>query len=216
MRQEKFAVVSVLDPAIETERMPAKEMAEYVTTREIGKLQAYLKPGALPTIYHVRSVPHTLWEAFVMAADGQSERYRRCFQAGVTKVENIYQDDGPRLDSWQPAKAGDLMPDEMCVRFSPAEREEIGSVIWSHSFLARRIAANFRLPPSSHAALIERTFRRVDASPSLPESSSDEASSPSAEAVSSPPVTGSSNSSSADGFASHTGATAVVIESTAA
>jgi hypothetical protein len=216
MRAEKFAVVSVLDPAIDTERMPAKSMAEYITTRDLKHVDPYLKPGELPTIYHVRAVPHSLWEQYVMAVDNQAERYRRCFMAGVERVQNIYQDDGPRIESWQPGKPGELMPEEMCVRFSPAEREEIGSVVWSHSFLPRRTAANFRLPPSSHAALIERTFRPAAANPSSPASDSEKASSAVAEVPLSPPEIGSSSSSSGDGFASHTGASAVVIESSAA
>lgn len=186
MRDERFKVVSVLDPAIDTERMPTAAMHEYMTTRDVRKLQPYFKPGVKPTEFHVREVPHELWETFVMGGQNEAERYRRAFMCGVERIDELHQNDGSTISSWTPPLDGvGVMKPDAVVRVSPQEREEIGAVVWYHSFLARRIDGCFRVPPSSLELLGERLFLRVVASPSLPALSSDAASSPLASA---PPV----------------------------
>ena len=186
MRQERFSVVSVLDPAIDTERMTASAMREYLESRDMRKLEPFLKPGSKPTRYHVREVPHELWETFVMGGGSESERYRRAFMCGVERIDELYQNDGTTIANWTPSTdALGVMRPEAVVRVSAQEREEIGAVVWYHSFLARRIEGCFRLPPSSRDLLIERPFRHAAASPNSPVLSSAAASS---QAASVPPV----------------------------
>lgn len=158
--------------------MPARLMREYMETRDVRKLQPYLQPTVKPTVFHVREVPHDLWESFVMAAPSEAERYRRAFMCGLESIDELQQNDGTSIPQWQPPRdASGVIRSEAIARVSAQEREEVGAVIWYHSFLPRRIDDCFALPPSSRAVLNERVFLRVDASPSSAASSSDAASS---------------------------------------
>ncbi len=176
---EKFEVVSVLDPAIDTARMPAKEMLAYVNKRDMSTVRPYFKGGALPTIFHMREIPHDLWESYVAGAINDDDAYRRAFLAGLECIENLYQRDGvvlPRYDA--PREPGrDVAANEVCQRVSPSERAEIGRVVYMHSFLHPRIERTFLLPPTVHEQLVERAFLPAVANPSSPASSSDAASS---------------------------------------
>lgn len=211
MRQERIKVVSVLDPAIDRDSMTEDDIAEYASKRDIAKVR--FKPGALPTVYNIREVPHTLWEGYVTAGVNDADRARRCFQCGVEKVENLYMRDGTTLPSYEPTwiqgTKEKVMADESLVRFSPAEREEIGTVIWFHSFLAPRIDPSYRLPPSCRAILISLNFRPVGASQNSPAPNSDKASSPEGSAPQQPIETSSETEKSADNSANPTAAIAV-------
>lgn len=169
-------VISVNDDAIDTEAMSVAEMLAYAKTRDVGKLR--FKQNARPTRYHVREVPHALMESWVLAASGEAEQCRRAFLAAVVQVDNLPQRDGTTLPSWTPPgmPTADSMPDAEAVRFSAADRTEIGMVALERSFLAPRIVRAYHLPPSSVRLLELREFRRVDASPASPAPSSAEAS----------------------------------------
>ncbi len=170
MRAEKFKTVSVLDPAIDHESMLVSEMSEFLKTRDFPIVSKYFKPGQKPTVFNIREVPHGLWDSYVMAGTtSDSDRFRNAFQCGVEKVENLYQSDGTMLPSWAPSqRAGDqviLSTKEADIYFSPEEREEIGSVIFKHSFLSKRIAALFVLPSLCLERLDQHRFRRADVNP---------------------------------------------------
>lgn len=172
MRDQKFRAVSVLDPSL---NMSVKETVEYVQTRDFGLLKFHA--GEKPTVYHVTEVPHGLWEEYVAATDNPHERYRRAFQCGVERVENLVQGDGVAIPSWTPAGRHPrlqvtVMTDEECQLFAPHEREEIGAVIYQHSFLARRINLTFQLPPSLAEVLPLRTYRPAESSQSTAEGQS--------------------------------------------
>lgn len=165
MRDEKFKLVSTLDPALD---MTMNEVVKYMTTRDFSSLR--FLPGEKATVFYCREVPHGLWESFVAATDSVPERYKRAFQAGIERVENLYQNDGTTIPSWAPTqrleRLGDvvIMSDKEAELFSASEREEIGSVIYRNSFLPRRIKCSYQLPPSLVELLPTRTFRPVDAS----------------------------------------------------
>jgi hypothetical protein len=161
-----------MDPAL---NLSVKETFDYVKTRDF-KLLAF-HPGEKATVFHLTEVPHGLWESYVAATDNVHERYRRAFQCGVEKVENLVQPDGVALPSWAPNTRHERLgvnyiSDEECQLFSPSEREEIGAVVYQHSFLARRIKHSFQLPPSLDELLPARTFRHVESSPSAAEAPS--------------------------------------------
>jgi hypothetical protein len=127
-------------------------------------------------IFHVREVPHGLWESFVRSAGDGPERYHRAFRAGVERVENLVQRDGTAIQSWAPAYRHPSMRDvvmlseeEANAMFSPSEREEIGSVVYHHSFLPLRIKCTFPLLPSLQEVLVTRTYRPVGANQSFAE-----------------------------------------------
>lgn len=165
MRSERFKVVSVLDPALD---LTVAEAVKYHHERNFDTLR--FLPGEKPTVFHVREVPHGLWESFVGACNTERERFYRAFAAGVERVENLVQTDGVALPTWAPSqrlprlKDVVIMSDEECHLFSPAEREEIGSVVYQHSFLHRKIAVDYRLPASLEELLPRRQFRHAEQS----------------------------------------------------
>jgi hypothetical protein len=165
--------VSLLDDAIDTESITFETLQEYYTTRDIKLINQHYKPGVKPTRYFVRAVPHDLWQSYVCAAGDHPEMlFRRSFICGVERVENLYGDDGVAISSWTPTRAVPgsmtiiLSEDECNARFSPSEVHDIGSVIYRHSFLPRRIAATYLLPHSLFEPLAQRKFLRVGPSQS--------------------------------------------------
>ena len=186
MRAEKLTVISAFDPAIDASAMTAAQMGAYLKTRDMALIAPHLRPGALPTKFHLREIDHALWGRYILAADTSDEQALRAFQCSVWRIENLYQQDGTFLPMWDaPDNKGQPMPDEMMQRVSPAECLEIGRVAWSHSFFHRRIECSF-VPPHSFLTLLGGLgFRPADASPSLPAKSSGAASQP---AESAPPA----------------------------
>lgn len=171
MRPERFEVVSVIDPALDTESMTVAEMLEYTETRDIKLVKHRVRPGQRLTVYHVRAVPHALWQSYVAAAgDNEELRVRRAFQCGLERVENLYGNDGVSLDSWEPAGRSSnpnaiMKDDELNQCFAPSDVLEIGSVIYKHSFFPRRTEARYALLSSLEEPLFRRAFRRADQSP---------------------------------------------------
>lgn len=216
MREDRIRVVSVLDPAIDRDVMTVADMNEYVRTRDFSKLR--FVPGVEPQVYHIREIPHGLWERYVKSASTLSdeERWRRAFLCGVTRVENLYQRDGTTIPDWDPPKAApglDVMADAALERFWPAEREEIGALVLHHSFLHPRIAPSYPLPPMCLARLEELRFRRADASPSLPVQNNGKASSRAGSTQETSAQTGSESATPDVATGSPTGATAAEMPS---
>lgn len=164
MRQESFRAVSVIDPALDTASLTYDEIKAYWSTRDFSIVDGKWVPGEKPTIFHVSEVPHGLWEGYVMAAATEQERNLRCFIAGVRRVENLVGEDGVALTAWEPVnKRGKhlMMTDEENARFSRQECEEIGSVIFQHSFLHRRMPLSLQLPSTVAEHLAPRPCRRA-------------------------------------------------------
>ena len=165
MEDEKpLILVSVLDDAIDTEAMTAKEIVRYYETRDINLLK--IKPGRKPQRYYTREVRQNLWESYVMAADTEAERYRRAFLCGVIRVTDVVQRNGEQtIEKFEPSgiRERGCMLEEDAERFSASDRAEIGSVIWERSFLAPRTVRAYRLPPTCLQILALRAFRSADA-----------------------------------------------------
>jgi hypothetical protein len=126
----------------------------------------------------VREVPHGLFEEFVDAADTYPEKYKRAFVCGIEKVENLPQEDGITLSTWSPATIHQrtgaiILSDDELRKFAPAERQEIGSVIYTHSFLPRRMPATYLLPSSLQEPLTSQAVRLAVASQSYAAPSSE-------------------------------------------
>lgn len=163
MRAERFRVVSSMDEAYD---LDFNDRLVYAGTRDFESIQGRKLPGARPTIFHVREVPHGLWEEYVDAPDAYPEKYRRAFICGVERVENLVMADGVSLGTWAPntknTRSGAIiMGDEDLKLFAPAERAEIGSVIYTHSFLPRRMRATYLLPHSLQEPLLSQASRLV-------------------------------------------------------
>ena len=157
MRAERFRVISVLDPALDTEhQLTVEQSLEYARTRDFTLVDGKWVPGEEPTIFHVREIPNKKMETYVMAVGGDDKssealRFMRAFECGVYAVDNLVGDDGVKLPRWEPANRRNgqaTMTGDECYRFSANERLEIGSVVYAHSFLHRKIAAYYQLPSS--------------------------------------------------------------------
>lgn len=183
IRAASFEAVCSFDPEIDTKKVPIEAMQTYVTTRSEAALAA-IRPAFSrtgPTIYRVREIPRS---AFSWVDEGATpeEKWRRAFMVGVESVTGIYQSSGSQLQAaWQGSESTPVLggqtirtmtPEDLQTYFTPAEWQEIGSVAYTHSFLPRRIASCFRLPPSLLRRLADQDFRPlVDASPISQESS---------------------------------------------
>ena len=208
MEETPLILVSVLDDAIDEDATALSEIVKYFKSRD-AKLLKY-KPGRKPQLYHTREVKQSLWESVVMSADTEAERYRRAFQCGVFRVENVLQRDGSILPEWKPTEKETergVMLDENAERFSANDRHEIGSAIFQRSFLAPRTVRAYQLPLTCQHALAQREFRLADATPPSPAPSSSAASSDVTPARSAETTT--APSSNGDASDSRTPATAV-------
>lgn len=196
--ERPFVVVSVLDPAIDTENMTREEMLAYARDRDIKRLK--FKPGKQPTRYYLREIRHSAWEPYVTATEDESVRYRRAFLAALLKVDNLMQRDGSILPEWQPAglPRADWLPDAEAERFQPRVREEIGMVAFTRSFLGWGIEPSYLVPDSLVRFWAARTFRPADATRSEQAPSSAEASRERADST----LTFAATASVASGFAS--------------
>lgn len=177
MRPDTFTAVSVHDPAIDTKRMTRAQLMEYANKRDPKLLK--LAPGAHPTVFHCREVPHALMLDYVLAGDmSDAERARRCFVAGVMEVTDLHERDGVRQPKYRPAREErvDVMQEEELGKFSASEVLEIGSCIFWHSFFPPRTAPSYPLPPLSHITLTVREFLPADALQDEPAPSSEQAS----------------------------------------
>lgn len=177
MDEKPLIVVSVLDPAIDTEAMTPDEMVQYFRTRELKHLKFH--HGKPAQKYHLREVRQSVWESYVMAGDTEDVRYRRAFLCAVVKVENLHQRDGSILPTWEPpnARERDCMPESEAERFTAQDRAEIGRVAFDRSFLGWRTAPVYRLPPTSQQILALRAYRLVEPTPPSQAPNNSEASS---------------------------------------
>lgn len=186
MRAEKFDTICSSDPEIDTTKIDDSVFADYLRDRASLDTIRHAFTPAGPTIYTIREIPHSLWD-WVDEPDSDALKYKRAFMAGVACATNVMQSNGTRLGSVGGTKAirsgtsqVDMMQESDLVYFSPAERLEIGSVAYTHSFLHRKIGSCFRLPPRSLRALAEREFRSADVSRTSPATPSEEPSAPEA------------------------------------
>lgn len=166
MRAERFKVISVLDDAWD---LNMQDRLDYAGTRDYEAYKHRLLPGAKPVIFHVREVPHVLWEDYVDAPDNFAEKYKRAFICGIEKVENLLMTDGVSLGTWTPntkniRSGAVILSDDDLSLFAPAERAEIGSVIYTHSFLSRRMQATYLLPRSLQDPLVSQAARHAQLS----------------------------------------------------
>jgi len=211
-RKETFRVVSVLDPAIDTERMTQAQMKEYFETRDEAKIAPFIKPGAKPTWFHIREIPRRLCSGFVGTPDAHFVRNERAFMAAVTRIQNLHQEDGSVMAEFEPSRQHDVIPEEVLEErgISEAEIQEVGAVAWTHSFLARRMRRSYPVPLICLEVLAARDFLPAESSPSSQATSSGEASSASQAALS---ETANTTAPSADSSASPTAATATATPS---
>ncbi len=207
-RLSNFRVVSINDPAIETERMTMVQMREYFETRDETKITPFIKPGAHPIWFHIREIPRRMMKQ-VAAVELDSYRKERAFLAGVVAVANLPQDDGAPLPMLEPPRdKGDMIAEEFLDErgLDYGTTDEIGLLCWDHSFLARKTGRTYRLPPTSLEALALRAFLSAGSSPSSAVPSSSNTSSVAHEE---PSETAPKPSSSGASSASPTDATAM-------
>jgi hypothetical protein len=177
MRPKTFETVCSFDEAIDTTKIAADDLLDFMRERDISKIAHAFRAGEHPTTFLIREIPHSLFDSYVDDAAGDHERFRRAFRVGVEAVKNVYQDDGTRVEHWQgsdkQAVAGGamitVMSAEDTARFSLAERLEIGSVAYFHSFLPRRKQHCFQVPLTSLSILRTADYLPAVLNPNAPE-----------------------------------------------
>ena len=147
---ESIHVISVIDPAFDSERAGPERLFEYLQKRDFDIVKGFSRPGQMMTVYHLRRIPRNLFLHHVMSGATEHLRFVEAFRCSVVHVDNLYTDDGARV-SWEPTgQLGDLTVVSVAEmeRFDPATILEVGSVAWYDSFLPRRIERRFAVPPT--------------------------------------------------------------------
>lgn len=161
--ENAIQVVSCLDDAIDWTLV---DVDEYGRTRDWALLQPGIKPGAQPTIFHLRMVPYRTATFMKSRADtgtkhGFSTAAIDAFEICVFRIDNLRQIDGVNLASFEPSKKAKLFGSQSEVAmFSESEvehlrkhqgfevLEEIGGVAFRYNFLDPRKPAAYPLPHS--------------------------------------------------------------------
>lgn len=175
--EKPFITVSAADPAIDLGAMTRAEMVAFSETRDFGIVKSKFKPGAKPVLYTLAPISHRLMTMYVMNTDNEADRNARAFMCSVRSVENMPNEDGTTLTTWQAPTEHGVMRDDALDRFAPYEIQEIGGVAFARSFFGQRMQPDYRLPPLLASLLGGKTYRPADASPSSAEPSKPVASS---------------------------------------
>lgn len=207
-RDETYTLISVNDPAVDTTKITIEKMLEYINDRDESIIANAIDPAQPPARFTCREVPRKFWSRFVMEGRCESDNVERAFRAGVRSVVNLMGDDGVRNEErWD--VPDEIMAIESVDRFTPAQVQEIGSVIYQRSFLGHSIKRDWLLPPMCHDALADREFLRAESSPNSQAQPSSGTASASQDTPP-PPAGGTATDTDASGAssASPTGATA--------
>lgn len=131
-------VVSILDPALDTQAM-GDDVLTYAQSRD----EKLIKPkfdGRLCWFY-LRRIPNSLYQRYVLEAPSESARHARAFQCAVMQVENLPTENGV-LDLVVPQQSVKIVGGEMQILtdaqmelFAPLYTIEIGEVANTRSFL---------------------------------------------------------------------------------
>ena len=167
--QKPFRVVSMIDPALRN--VPKAVMERYATKRDISMVEPFFSKSSLPTIYHTRRIPRSIWTRVVMAQTTDELKAEVCFQFGIIRVEGANTEDNARI-TFDPTGSIDTadgklthIKDEEMSRFYPDEVSEIGGVIYTKSFFRPTIDVIYVPPLMCREQWGRRVVFSVDASP---------------------------------------------------
>jgi len=157
---QPIKVVSVLDPALDVVAM-AHDLNVYSRTRDASLLK--FKPGVEPTWFWVGRANASMFMTWVHPATSEGERFRRAFQCGVTRIENIEDLDGethkvmvPTEQQKTPTGVQTYWSDLEISKVPLVFVDEIGSIAFDLSYMGKLNAASFQLPALSRRALGQR------------------------------------------------------------
>lgn len=166
MVQKTFKVASVLDSALDLDAMHP-HLLEYA--RERNETLLKIKPGRDVTWFHLRRIPTSLMDRFVLEAPGLSEQNRRAFRVGVVQVQNLIATDEQKFHAINPSGKMDtaaapltVWTEEEMELFAPQYTQEIGAVARQRSFLVPGNAPSLLLPPSSAEEYRRRVYPVVE------------------------------------------------------
>lgn len=154
----ELRAICIFDPGLDVEAMGPDRITEYLQTRDFKDVMGFQKKDPRPSIYHLRQIPRSVFLSQVLGQATDHDRYAAAFRMAVTRVENLYSDDGTSVHFEPSGSIGDLtvISHRELERFSPAEILEMGSVAWCQSFLPSRIARRYQVPPT-----LARTLREL-------------------------------------------------------
>lgn len=194
-----FKIARLCDPAIAD--ISSASSLKYSTTREFALLEFI--EGSKPTVFHGRRLTVSEWGQ-VQNCVTEADKFQAAFCRGLVKVDDLVLEEGASpivfIRPTDHSGKDRVIPDSVLEsHFDPATIQEIGSVIYYKSFLARTPGRYFPLPDICRAAVSATMYRRAEL---MSASSSSTAAKPPAAAPPATPPT-----SSPDGDAS-TAATA--------
>lgn len=143
------------DPALD---LTEKQREEYAENRPDPSTLAVL-PGMKPTVYHVRPISKKMMRQFVSTAEDVTTRATRAFLVGVSRVDNVVNEDtGELLTCVEPTGIVKNADGSELRVWNDAELEilstwavaEIGAVAFAYSDFPRGIARHYPLLRSSH------------------------------------------------------------------
>ena len=154
---QPLKVASLLDSALDTTAM-GEDLVKYAQTRDATLVKE--KPGEHATWFHVRRIPTSLYQRFVMEATSDVDRRKRAFQVGIVRIENILTTEDVLLQNLVPTEhvqtpVGDLacFSDKQLEAIPACFIEEIGEVANVRAFLPGKSALSFPLRGSLLAVL---------------------------------------------------------------
>lgn len=169
----EIKLVSVVDEAIDWDRMPNDVFGKYIDNREdFSIVEPYLIAGRVPTFFYLREIRHAKFR-WVLRQGSEIDRQCAAFRASLARVENLKSGDGAIIPAPELArdKDGVLVEDEL-DRFDAETWIEIGDAAFLRSFFRNRTERVYRLPPTLAPLWALQAARRAAPSQALPESSS--------------------------------------------
>ena len=150
------AAASTPDPV--TQKMP---LVEYSRSRDLAVISSFFIPGELPTYFTVQPLSRAQMNGPMARCTTDQERAVQAFTWGVIAIEGMVDNNGQPVQKWAPTGVQGDRP--YCTAsdmeaISPAEVQEIGSVIYQLSFLPRKMHGKLQ-PPHTSLELLDRMAR---------------------------------------------------------
>lgn len=162
--ENAIQVVSCLDEAIDWNKV---DRIEYGKSRDWKALQAGIKSGAQPTIYHIRLLPmRTIGYLKSRSQEAAKVGFGEAaaldaFEVAVFRIDNFRRNDGAVIATLEPSTKSQLLGGKDKVPLFSSDEieyigysvgyevlEEIGKVAFSYNFLHPKTSIVYQLPHS--------------------------------------------------------------------
>lgn len=151
-----FAVVSVLDRALDREEM---NLEEYKRTRDVSLVRE--RAGEKAARFYLKPIPTTIFQRLIHSASSDGDKAMFAFMYAVSKVENYVSPEGEKqANPWTPngkiqlsSGTESICSEDDLSHFTPAQIDEIGAIAYERSFLGPANVQAYPLPHTLDRAL---------------------------------------------------------------